>query len=411
MKVFLVGGAVRDALLGHPVKDKDYVVVGASVAQMLEQGYQQVGRDFPVFLHPKTQQEYALARQERKAGRGYSGFEVDASSNVTLEQDLLRRDLTINAMAMDEDGSIIDPYHGQQDLENRLLRHVSDAFVEDPLRVLRVARFAARYHQYGFCVADETLELMQRIAESGELKHLTAERVWQETARALMEPNPEVYFQILKQVNALSFWFAELDVLWGIPNPAKWHPEIDTGIHTLMVLQQAVALSGDLAVRFAALTHDLGKGKTPPDNWPAHHGHETLGLAPINALCDRIKAPNECRELALMASQFHTHVHKAFELKPATLLKVFNRCDGWRKPQRFAEFLNVCRADAKGRTGFENSDYPQADYVWQALEVASNVDVKQIIEQGFQGAQIKQQLEQARVAALSDFKTRYPIPH
>ena len=404
MQTYLVGGAVRDKLLGRPIKDRDWVVVGSTSQQMLAQGYQAVGADFPVFLHPKTKEEYALARIERKIGAGYTGFSCDASTEVSLEEDLLRRDLTINAMAMDDQGNIIDPYNGQQDLDNRLLRHVSDAFVEDPLRVLRVARFAARYHSLGFRIAPETLTLMQTIVANGELTALSAERVWQETARSLMETHPEVYFENIRSCGALAVWFPELDILWGIPNPPKWHPEIDTGIHTMMVLQQAVNLSDKLSVRFAALVHDLGKGLTPSKDWPSHQGHEKLGLDAINTLCDRLKAPNECRELGLMVSEYHTHVHNAFELKASTLLSILNRCDVWRKPQRFADFLLSCKADTRGRTTFENSEYKNAEYIWQAYEAAAKVDVKAIVAKGYQGKAIKEAIDSARINIIVSLK-------
>ena len=407
MQTYLVGGAVRDKLLGRPIKDRDWVVVGSTPKQMLAHGYQAVGADFPVFLHPKTKEEYALARIERKIGAGYTGFSCDASSEVSLEEDLLRRDLTINAMAMDDQGNIIDPYHGQQDLENRLLRHVSDAFVEDPLRVLRVARFAARYYDLGFRIAPETLTLMQTIVANGELTALSAERVWQETARSLLETHPEVYFENLRACDALAVWFPELDKLWGIPNPAKWHPEIDTGIHTMMVLQQAVKLSDKLSVRFAALVHDLGKGLTPPNNWPSHLDHEKLGLEAINTFCDRLKAPNDCRELGLMVSEYHTHVHNAFELKASTVLRMLNRCDVWRKPQRFTDFLLTCKADARGRTTFEESEYNNAEYIWQAYEAAAKVDIKAIVAKGYQGKAIKEQTEQQRISVIQAFKRFY----
>ncbi|MFT7411685.1 MAG: tRNA nucleotidyltransferase (CCA-adding enzyme) [Paraglaciecola sp.] len=407
MQTYLVGGAVRDKLLGRPIKDQDWVVVGSTPEKMLAQGYQAVGADFPVFLHPKTKEEYALARIERKVGVGYTGFSCDASSEVSLEEDLMRRDLTINAMAMDDQGNIIDPYNGQQDLDNKLLRHVSDAFIEDPLRVLRVARFAARYHNLGFRIAPKTMALMQTIVESGELIALSAERVWQETARSLMETHPEVYFENLRSCGALAAWFPELDVLWGIPNPPKWHPEIDTGIHTMMVLQQAVKLSDKLSVRFAGLVHDLGKGLTPPENWPSHQGHEKLGLEAINTLCDRLKAPNDCRELGLMVSQYHTHTHQAFELKASTILGMLNRCDVWRKPQRFADFLLTCKADARGRTTFENNEYKNAEYIWQAYEVAAKVDIKAIVAKGYQGKAIKEQTEQQRISVIQTFKHIY----
>ncbi|MFT5841130.1 MAG: tRNA nucleotidyltransferase (CCA-adding enzyme) [Flavobacteriales bacterium] len=407
MQTYLVGGAVRDKLLGRPIKDQDWVVVGSTPEIMLAQGYQSVGADFPVFLHPKTKEEYALARIERKVGAGYTGFSCDASSEVSLEEDLLRRDLTINAMAMDDQGNIIDPFNGQQDLDNRLLRHVSDAFIEDPLRVLRVARFAARYHSLGFRIAPETQALMQTITTNGELTTLSAERVWQETARSLMETHPEVYFESLKACGALSVWFSELDILWGIPNPAKWHPEIDSGIHTMMVLQQAVKLSNKLSVRFAALVHDLGKGLTPHENWPSHQGHEKFGLDAVNRLCDRLKAPNDCRALGLMVSEYHTHVHQAFDLKASTVLSMLNRCDVWRKPQRFADFLLACKADARGRTTFENSEYKNAEYIWQAYEAAAKVDIKAIVAKGYLGKAIKEQTEQQRISVIQAFKTLY----
>ncbi|MFT4748240.1 MAG: tRNA nucleotidyltransferase (CCA-adding enzyme) [Congregibacter sp.] len=404
MQIYLVGGAVRDKLLGRPIKDQDWVVVGSTPKQMLAQGYQAVGADFPVFLHPNTKEEYALARIERKIAKGYTGFSCDASSDVSLEEDLLRRDLTINAMAMDDHGAIIDPYNGQQDLKDKLLRHVSSAFVEDPLRVLRVARFAARYYILGFRIAPETLALMQTIVANDELTTLSAERVWQETARSLMETHPEVYFENLRACGALAMWFPELDILWGIPNPPKWHPEIDTGIHTMMVLQQAVKLSDKLNVRFAALVHDLGKGLTPSENWPSHQGHEKLGLDAINTLCDRLKAPNDCRELGLMVSEYHTYVHHAFELKASTVLGMLNRCDVWRKPQRFADFLLTCKADARGRTTFEDSEYKNAEYIWQAYEAAAKVDIKAIVAKGYQGKAIKEQTEQQRISVIQVFK-------
>ncbi len=404
MQIYLVGGAVRDQMLGRPVKDKDYVVVGATPAQMLALGYEQVGKDFPVFLHPKSKQEYALARTERKSGKGYTGFICDTSASVTLEDDLRRRDLTVNAMAQSEHGDLIDPYGGQQDLDARVLRHVSDAFIEDPLRVLRVARFAARYHQLGFTIANETMALMTQISQSEELSHLSAERVWQETQRSLQDPAPRVYFEVLRACAGLTHWFPEIDALWGVPNPPKHHPEIDTGLHTMMVLEQACLLSDSVAVRFAALVHDLGKALTPPEKWPSHHGHGQLGLAAINALCDRLKAPNDCRELALLVSEFHGHIHTAPELKPSTLLKVFNRCDVWRKPERFEQLLLACEADARGRTGFELLPYPQADYVRTMLTAALSVDIKAIVASGIKGPEIKAELEAQRQQAIADAK-------
>lgn len=404
MQVYLVGGAVRDKLLNHPVYERDYVVVGATVQEMLDKGFRQVGKDFPVFLHPKTGEEYALARTERKSGQGYTGFICDASAGVTLEEDLKRRDLTINAMAEDPRGKLIDPYGGQRDLKAKQLRHISEAFTEDPLRVLRVARFAARYHQYGFMVAPETLTLMRDIAASGELAALSPERVWKETSRALMEPHPQVFFVVLRAAHAMADWFGELDALWGVPNPARWHPEIDSGVHTMMVLEQAVKLSDKLAVRYASLVHDLGKGLTPPEQWPSHRGHEKSGLKAIKAFSDRFKVPNDCRDLALLVGEFHTHVHKALELKPSTVLKVLNHCDAWRKPERFEDLLIACTADARGRSGFEQTPYLQADYFRRALQAASAVDVQQIIAGGHQGKAIRDKLEQARIAAITNVK-------
>ncbi|MEO9946752.1 multifunctional CCA addition/repair protein [Paraglaciecola sp.] len=404
MQTYLVGGAVRDKLLERPIKDKDWVVVGATPEQMLQQGYVAVGADFPVFLHPKSKEEYALARIERKVSAGYTGFSCDASSKVTLKEDLLRRDLTINAMAMDETGNVIDPFKGQEDLDKKLLRHVSEAFVEDPLRVLRVARFAARYHYLGFTIAPETLSLMQTIVTNGELKALSAERVWQETARAILEDHPEVYFESLRACGGLTEWFPELDVLWGIPNPPKWHPEVDTGVHIMMVLQQVTRLSKTLSVRYAALVHDLGKGLTPPEKWPSHRGHEKLGLDAIKTLSARLKVPNGCRDLALMVSEYHTHVHKAFELKASTILSMLNACDVWRKPERFADFLLACKADARGRTTFEDIPYTNADYIWQAYSRAAKVDIKAIVAKGYKGSAIKEQLNQERIRVINELK-------
>lgn len=410
MQIYLVGGAVRDSLLKYPFHEKDWVVVGASPQQMLELGYQQVGKDFPVFLHPKSKEEYALARTERKSGKGYTGFSVYASPEVTLEEDLARRDLTINAIAMDGDGELVDPYGGQKDLQARRLRHVSSAFIEDPLRVLRVARFAARYHHLGFTIAEETMQLMQAISRSGELQHLTAERVWKETERSLGGSAPSRYFEVLRECGALAELFPELDQLWGVPNPAQWHPEIDTGIHTMMVLDQAAAISQQAEVRFAALLHDLGKGLTPQQYWPSHHGHEKKGLPLIKALCERLRVPTSYKELALLAGEFHGHAHKAMELKPGTLLKLFDQLDLWRKPQRFEQFLLACEADHKGRTGFEDNTYPQAAFIREMSEAALSVQVKPIVEAGFKGAEIRKQLSQQRLSAITHAKSEYQTP-
>lgn len=407
MRVYLVGGAVRDRLLGLPQGDRDHVVVGATVQQMLDLGYQQVGRDFPVFLHPRTQEEYALARTERKQGHGYMGFVCHAAPDVTLEQDLLRRDLTINAIAEDDDGTLVDPYHGQRDLALRVLRHVSPAFGEDPLRVLRVARFAARFHAQGFTIAPETLGLMRQMTEAGELAHLTPERVWKEMERVLLGPAPRVFFEVLRECGALKVLLPELEALYGVPAPAKWHPEVDTGLHTMLVLDQACRLSPELPVRFAALCHDLGKGLTPPAFWPSHHGHGQKGLPLIRALCERLRVPNDCRDLALLVSDLHTHIHIAFDLKPATLLKVFDKADAWRRPERFAQLLDACRADFFGRTGFEEKVYSQPDYVAEALAAAATVPVKEIVAAGYQGEAIREQLAKRRVDAISRVKDEW----
>ena len=414
MKVYLVGGAVRDQLLGLPVKDRDWIVVGANPATLLSLGYRQVGKDFPVFLNPKTKEEYALARTERKSSAGYTGFICDFSPTITLEQDLIRRDLTINAMAQSEEGKIIDPYGGKQDLENRILRHISPAFSEDPLRVLRVARFAARYHSLGFKIASETLSLMVELAQSGELQHLTAERVCLETEKALNEKNPEIYFETLHKTGALSVLFPEIDALYGVPNPVKHHPEVDSFIHTMLVLKQAVNLTENnptlnkSAVRFAAICHDLGKALTPQNILPHHYGHEQAGIKPTRALCKRLKVPSYYQELAEMTCEFHTHIHKAFELRAETVITLFNRFDVWRKPQRFQEFLQVCLADTRGRTGFENKDYLQIDYVNQLLQAANEVDVQQVIADGFEKQEIRNELTKRRILAVKQTKANYP---
>lgn len=414
MKVYLVGGAVRDQLLGLPVKDRDWIVVGADPATLLSLGYQQVGKDFPVFLNPKTKEEYALARTERKSSAGYTGFICDFSPTITLEQDLIRRDLTINAMAQSEEGEIIDPYGGKQDLENRILRHISPAFSEDPLRVLRVVRFAARYHSLGFKIASETLSLMTELAQSGELQHLTAERVWLETEKALNEKNPEIYFETLHKTGALRVLFPEIDALYGVPNPVKHHPEVDSFIHTMLVLKQAVNLTENnpilnkSAVRFAAICHDLGKPLTPQNILPHHYGHEQAGIKPTRTLCKRLKVPSYFQELAELTCEFHTHIHKAFELRAETVVTLFNRFDVWRKPLRFQEFLQVCLADTRGRTGFENKDYPQIDYINQLLHSANEVDVQQVIADGFEKQEIRNELMKRRILAVKQTKANYP---
>ncbi|KNE85782.1 multifunctional CCA addition/repair protein [Aggregatibacter aphrophilus] len=414
-QIYLVGGAVRDQLLNLPVQDRDWVIVGATPQALLSLGYQQVGKDFPVFLHPQSKEEYALARTERKSGQGYTGFICDFSADITLEQDLIRRDLTINAMAQDLQGNLYDPYHGADDLKQRILRHVSPAFVEDPLRVLRVARFAARYHHLGFTIEPETLQLMQTLTEQGELQHLTAERVWAETEKSLNEKNPEIYFETLRQIGALAVLFPELDALYGVPNPAKFHPEIDSFVHAMMVLQQATLLSEQVdchksAVRFAAICHDLGKAKTPKSNWPHHHGHEKLGMTPTRNLCKRLKVPSYYQQLAELTCEYHTHIHKIFELRPETVVKLFNTFDVWRKPLRFMEFLLVCFADTRGRKGFEQSQYPQQEFALALYQAALKVDIQSIIAAGFENKAIRDQLNRGRIFAVKQKRTEI-LPH
>ncbi len=405
MKTYLVGGAVRDALLDLPIKERDWVVVGATPEALLTQGYQAVGRDFPVFLHPGSKEEYALARTERKTGAGYHGFDTRFSPDVTLEQDLLRRDLTINAIAQDPDTQqLIDPYGGQSDLQARVLRHVSHAFVEDPLRVLRVARFAARFAPLGFVVAEETLQLMRQISTSNELDTLTPERVWRETQLALSTSAPQVYLRVLRECGALKVILPEVDALFGVPQPEKWHPEIDTGIHILMVLEQAAALSNDPAVRFAALMHDLGKGTTPPAEWPRHIAHEARGVPLVKAVCERWRVPNEYRDLALIACAQHGKLHAVFDMRASTLLEFLEQLDALRRPQRFEQFLLACEADARGRTGFETRAYPQAAFLEQARELVAAIkpDADAII--GKTGLQIAEALRQLRIAALEQLR-------
>ncbi|TNL13015.1 multifunctional CCA addition/repair protein [Kosakonia cowanii] len=407
MKSYLVGGAVRDTLLGLPVKDRDWVVVGATPQEMLDAGYQQVGRDFPVFLHPQSREEYALARTERKSGSGYTGFTCYAAPDVALEQDLLRRDLTVNALAQDENGTIIDPFNGQQDLRQRILRHVSPAFNEDPLRVLRVARFAARYAHLSFRIADETMTLMRDMTEAGELAHLTPERVWKETESALRTRNPQVYFQVLRDCGALKELFPEIDALFGVPAPAKWHPEIDTGIHTLMTVSMAAMLSPEVDVRFATLCHDLGKGLTPPALWPRHHGHGPAGVRLVEGLCQRLRVPNELRDLAKLVAEYHDLIHTFPVLQPKTIVKLFDSIDAWRKPQRVEQIALTSEADVRGRTGFEAIDYSQGRLLRAAWEVARAVPTKAVIEAGFTGAAVREELTRRRIAAVAQWKAEH----
>lgn len=400
MQIYLVGGAVRDQLLDYPVKDRDYVVVGATVDDMLQQGFSPVGKDFPVFIHPISKDEYALARTERKSGLGYKGFEIFASPDVTLEQDLQRRDLTINAMAL-SDGQLIDPYGGKADLDAKVLRHVSDKFTEDPLRVLRVARFAARYAHLGFTIAPETMALMRQITGNGELQSLVAERVWQELERALAEQSPWVFFETLRECGALAVILPEIDTLFGVPQPAQHHPEIDTGIHTMMVLRQAALLSSLTTVRFAALTHDLGKGLTPAEQWPSHRGHEIKGLTLLKQLAVRLRTPNDFLELAQKVMQFHTHCHRALELKPATLLKMLDSIGAFRQAEKLDLFLLACEADSKGRLGLEHGDYPQADRVRRAFLAVKGVTANEFVEQGLTGKKIGEAVFNQRVDIIA----------
>lgn len=400
MQRYLVGGAVRDKLLDIDVYDKDWVVVGSTPEELLKKGYTAVGKDFPVFLHPDSKEEHALARTERKVGSGYTGFECYFAADVTLEEDLLRRDLTINAMAQDPNGNIIDPFNGRRDLEDRILRHVSDAFTEDPLRVLRVARFAAKLDHLGFSVAPETLLLMREIAQSGELNHLTPERVWQEWHKSLSTQSPQIFLKVLRDCGALGVVLPELDALFGVPQPEKWHPEVDTGIHTLLVADQAAKLSDSLVVRFAAQVHDLGKGVTPESEWPSHKMHCHTGLKLIKSLCERVRVPNEYRDLALMVCEQHSNIHRSAELRPETKLKILNKFDVWRKPDRLQDILLCCMADSRGRTDHEEIDYPQKAIFEHAYQAALSVNVQDIIKDGFKGAGIKEEMEKRRVEAI-----------
>lgn len=406
LKIYLVGGAVRDQLLGIEVKDKDFLVVGSTPDEMLAKGFNEVGKDFPVFLHPKTGDEYALARTERKSGKGYKGFSVDFSSEITIEQDLIRRDLTINAIAQTESGEIIDPFNGQQDLRNKVLRHVSPAFAEDPLRVLRVARFAARFHHLGFTIAPETMLLMQDLSRN-EISELTAERVWQETQRALTTDAPWIYFEALRECGALKVLIPELDKLWGIPNPEQWHPEIDTGLHTMMVLEQATKKTKNPVIRFAALFHDLGKGETPKEEWPHHKGHEGAGVKVIQKACRRLKSPKEYQELAVQVSRYHLHCHKMFELRPNTILKVLKGLKAYRNPDFLKQFITACEADFNGRLYNEDKHYPQGDLLWQCYEASKDIDNQELIAQGFEGKKLGEAIDRARLKGIKKLKAVY----
>jgi len=410
MDVYLVGGAIRERLLGRPVKEKDWVVVGGTPALLEDQGYRKVGKNFPVFLHPDSGEEYALARTETKTGSGYHGFDVYAGEDVTLEQDLQRRDLTVNAIAESADGTLVDPYNGQRDIRDRVLRHVSDAFREDPLRVLRVARFSASLHELGFSIAPTTFQLMRDMVTAGELGTLTPERVWQETEKALRTSRPDVYFETLRDCGALATIFPEVDCLFGVPQPEKWHPEIDTGTHVLMVMRMTAKMSDSIAVRFAGLVHDLGKGTTDPKYWPSHRGHEKRGLQLIRNVCERLAVPNHCRDLGLQVCRFHTDVHRAGQLRPDTYLKVLEATDAFRRPERFEEFLLTCEADARGREGLQERDYPQADKFRAAHTAARAVDSAAIQASGVSGEAFGAALRAARVEAIARLNLRDKQP-
>ena len=399
IQIYCVGGAVRDGLLGLPVQDHDWVVVGGTPEQMEALGYRPVGKDFPVFLHPQTHEEYALARTERKTALGYKGFAVYAAPDVTLEQDLSRRDFTMNAIAQADDGTLIDPYHGIADLRAGVLRHVSAAFSEDPVRILRAARFVARF---GFSIAPETLQLMQQMVANGEVDALVPERVWQELSRGLLEKYPSRFITTLRDCGALQKILPEVDALFGVPQPPQYHPEIDCGIHTMMVLDDAAQHDYALEVRFAALMHDLGKGNTPKDILPRHIGHEARSVDLLKVLCERLRVPADCRDLGLLVARYHGDVHKAQQLRAETVVKMFNSCDAWRKPQRFMQLLQACTSDARGRTGHENDEYPQAEYLQRLLKVAQAVNAGEIAQQCADKSKIAEQVQTARVRAVSD---------
>ena len=409
MQVYLVGGAVRDELLGLPVGERDWCVTGASPSDLLDLGFRQVGKDFPVFLHPESGEEYALARTERKVGPGYHGFEFDTSKDVSIEADLGRRDLTINAMARDENGALIDPWGGKADIERRILRHVSEAFAEDPVRILRAARFAARFHAQGFRIAPDTLTLMRRMVDDGEADALVPDRVWKETELALRGSNSRVFFEVLRSAGALARVYPEIDALFGVPQPERWHPEIDTGLHVMMVLDAAERLGAGGAVRFAVLVHDLGKATTDSEQLPKHPGHERRGVKLIRALSQRLPVPRAWRDLAMLVAEYHTHCHRALELKPATVLKVLEKSDAFRRPERFGQFLVACEADARGRLGLGDRDYPQTDYLRRALDAALTVDAGKIAER-HRGSDIPAAIRRERTRALAAFKAGYGPP-
>ncbi|MGI9202071.1 MAG: multifunctional CCA addition/repair protein [Woeseiaceae bacterium] len=399
MQVYLVGGAVRDEQLGIPVKERDWCVVGSTPDEMLDLGYKPVGKDFPVFLHPETHEEYALARTERKTAVGYHGFDFNTDPGVTIEEDLSRRDLTINALAKDENGNLIDPFGGSKDLADGFIRHVSAAFAEDPVRILRAAKFAARFANRKFRVAPETRDMMREMVAAGEADALVPDRVWKETESALVGPDPRVFFETLRACRALKVLYPEIDALFGVPQPPKWHPEVDTGLHTMMVLEQAALLSADLEVRFAALVHDVGKATTPANELPSHPGHEQRGRKIIDAMSKRMPLPRACRELGGLVAEFHTHCHRAHELRDKTVVKVLEKTDAFRRPERFEQFLVACEADARGRTGFEGRDYPQAELLRQAHAAAASVDSGEIAK-NTDAKKIAETIRRARIAAV-----------
>jgi tRNA nucleotidyltransferase (CCA-adding enzyme) len=405
MQVYLVGGAVRDEQLGIPVKERDWCVVGATSDALIDNGYMRVGKDFPVFLHPETGEEYALARTERKTAAGYHGFAFDTSPDVTIEEDLSRRDLTINALAVDSSGKLIDPFGGIRDLEKRLIRHVSDAFAEDPVRILRAAKFAARFAHLGFRIAPETRDLMRQMVLDGEADALVPDRVWKETEAALAGQNPRLFFEALRACGALRVVFPEVDALFGVPQPAQWHPEIDTGLHVMMVIEQAEKLSPDAEVRFAALVHDLGKATTNPADLPSHPGHEQRSRKLIGKMAERLPLPRACRDLGMVVAEYHTHCHRAFELRDETVVKVFEKTDAFRRPERFEQFLLACEADARGRTGFEKLDYVQADHLRAAFAVAAAVNAGAIAQDN-KDTEIAAAIRAARVHAVAQLRSK-----
>lgn len=408
MEVYLVGGAVRDRLLGLESGDRDYVVVGATIDEMLSKGYEQVGKDFPVFLHPKTHEEYALARTERKSGRGYTGFICDFNQETSLEDDLKRRDLTINAIAEDELGNIHDPYHGVEDLKARVLRHISPAFAEDPLRVLRVARFASRFHHLGFKVAEETLDLMKQLVISGELEALTAERVWIEFEKSLKTQNPEVFIEVLHYVGALKVLFPEIEALSGVPGPARWHPEIDTLVHSMMTLNRISYETDNPVTRFGMLCHDLGKALTPKDQWPHHKHHAELGVEPLKAMCQRLKAPREYLDFAYIVVLYHSRMHHLYRRGAEGVVKLLDSLDAWRRPERIKPWILCCKCDFLGRKGFENRPFPRAEYFYEIFSLCQTVTAKEFVAAGLKGVEIKEAMHNKRVQLVREFMQTLP---